>query len=168
MNLSIFFSDGYKSSVLHQDLPIANGTSEYDCNPMLFTSSRDSYYYITTEITFDNSAAPNVDSVCYISAQLKCFNHSGYTDLCPLSEDSAKCDINLLENSTFPWIGDYTMLAYVEVGPTIATRFAVNVGKSWTRYVLVLPAIGIVFVAAVILVISIPVIVLYQRRRSAG
>ena len=62
------------------------------------------------------------------------------------------------------WIEDYTMLAFVEEGPT--TAFAVNVGKSW--YILVLPAVGFIFIAIVILVISSPVIVWYRWRHSAG
>jgi len=161
-------ADGYKSSILHQNLPIANGTSEFDCTSIVFTSSHDSYYYITTEITFDNQGrtAQIVDSLCYITAHLKCFNHSGYIDLCSLSDDSKTCDINLLElkGLTFPWIEDYTMLAAVEEGST--TAFAVNVGKSW--YILVLPLVGFIFIVIVILVISSPVIVWYRWRHSAG
>ena len=161
------FSDGYKSSILHQNLPIANGTLEFDCTSIVFTSSHDSYYYVTTEITFDNQGrtAQIVDSLCYITAHLKCFNHSGYIDHCSLSEESKSCDINLLElkGLIFPWIEDYTMLAFVEEGST--TAFAVNVGKSW--YILVLPAVGFIFIVTLILVISSPVIVWYRWRRSA-
>ena len=83
-----------------------------------------------------------------------------------MSEDSETCNINLLKlkGLTFPWIEDYTMLAAVEEGST--TAFAVNVGKSC--YILVLPAVGFIFIVIVILVISSPVIVWYRWRRSPG
>ena len=50
-------SDGYQSSVYHQNLPFASGTSVHKCSSVIFTSPRDAYYSVTTEVTFDNSGS---------------------------------------------------------------------------------------------------------------
>ena len=135
-------SDGYQSSVHHQNLPIASGTSVYKCSSVVFTSPRDGYYSVTTEVTFENSGntGHQIGSKCNITTHIKYFNHSEYTESCTTSEPSETCDVNILElqKSWFDY-NTYTMLAFVEeeqieVHPANLT---VHVDKS--LYVLVLP-----------------------------
>ena len=62
-------SNDYQSSVYHQNLPTASGTSVYKCSSVVFTSPRDAYYCVTTEVTFDNSGSTDhqIGSKCNIT-----------------------------------------------------------------------------------------------------
>ena len=110
-------SNGYQSSVHHQNLPIASGTSVYKCSSVVFTSPCDGYYSVTTEVTFNNSAntGHQIGSRCNITIHIKYFNHSEYTKSCTTSEPSETCDVNILElqKSWFDY-NTYTMLAFVQ------------------------------------------------------
>ena len=128
-------SDGYQSSVYHQNLPIANGTSVYNCSTIHFTSLRDAYYSVTTEVTFDNSGSTGhqIDTECNITTHIKYFNHSEYTESCTFSSDQSNtCDVNLFDLTNL--IKTYTMLAFVRkddefYSPT--AHFTVHVNKNW-------------------------------------
>ena len=128
-------SDGYQSSVYHQNLPIAHGTSVYNCSSIVFTSPHDAYYSVTTEITFDNSGSTGhqIDTECTMTTHIKYFNHSEYTESCNLGLDPSKtCDVNLFDLKNL--FEAYTVLAVVQedddfLSPT--AHFTVHVNKNW-------------------------------------
>ena len=128
-------SDGYQSSVYHQNLPIAHGTSVYNCSSIVFTSPRDAYYSVTTEITFNNSGSTGhqIDTECTMTTHIKYFNHSEYTESCTLGLDQSKtCDVSLFDLTNL--FETYTVLAVVQeddefLSPT--AHFTVHVNKNW-------------------------------------
>ena len=128
-------SDGYQSSVYHEHLPIANGTSEYKCSSIAFTSPHDAYYSITTEITFNNngSTGHQIGSVCNITTHIKYFNHSEYTESCTFSWDQSNtCDVNLFNLTDL--FETYTVLAFVKKLEEVSSpsaHFTVHVNKNW-------------------------------------
>ena len=128
-------SDGYQSSVYHQNLPIASGTSVYSCSSIAFTSPRDAYYSVTTEITFDDSGntGHQIDTECTITTHIKYFNHSEYSESCIFSLDQSKtCDVNLFNLTNL--FETYKVLAFVQkreefFSPSV--HFTVHVRKNW-------------------------------------
>ena len=145
---SNFQIDGSGSSIQYYNLPI--GTSDYECSSVDFVSPHDAYYFVTTEVTFDNS--DGVDWLATegnLTAYLELFNHSNYAKACTLNEASKSCDINLLElnNSTLNMFESYTIVASVP-GKTSekdsTADFSVQVNKS--LYILIFPAAGLFLV----------------------
>ena len=127
-------SDGYQSSVYHQNLPIANGTSVYNCSSIAFTSPHDAYYSVTTEVTFDNSGSTGhqIDTECNITTHIKYFNHSEYTESCTFSSDQSKtCDVDLFDLINL--FKTYTVLAFVQKDEFLSAsaHFTVHVNKNW-------------------------------------
>ena len=137
-------SDGYQSSVYHQNLPIASGTSVYSCSSIPFTSSHDAYYSVTTEVTFDDSGntGHQIDTECTFISHIKYFNHSEYTESCTFSLDQSKtCDIDLFHLTNL--FEMYTMLAFVQQDDNFSfvqkhehhsspsVHFTVHVNKNW-------------------------------------
>ena len=128
-------SDGYQSSVYHQNLPIASGTSVYSCSSIAFTSSHDAYYSVTTEITFDDSGntGHQIDTECTITTHIKYFNHSEYSESCIFSLDQSKtCDVNLFNLTNL--FETYKVLAFVQKREEFfspSAHFTVHVRKNW-------------------------------------
>ena len=140
-----FQNEGSGSSIQHHNLRI--GTSDYECSTVDFVSPHDAYYFVTTEVTFDNS--DSIDLLATkgnLTAYLELFNNSNYAKACTLNGASKSCDINLLElnNSTLNIFESYTIVAFVP-GKTSeedsTAHFSVQVYKS--LYVLMFPAAGL-------------------------
>jgi len=162
-------SDGYQSSVYHQNLPIASGTSVYKCSTVVFTSPHDAFYSVTTEVTFDNSGSTGhqIGSMCNITTHIKYFNHSEYRESCTTLNPSETCDVNILELQK-SWFGynTYTMLAFVqeEQFEEHPANLTVQVNKSW--YNLVLPGGSVLLCIVLFAIIMFALgVVLYRRRK---
>ena len=159
-----FQNKGSGSSVQHFNFAI--GTSDYECSTFDFVSPHDANYFVTTEVTFNNS-----DGIDWLAAEgnltayLELFNNSNYAKACTLNGASKSCDINLLElnNSTLNMFESYTIVAFVP-GKTSeedsTAHFSVQVNKSW--YVLIFPAAGIFLVLTATTILS---IVFWKCRR---
>lgn len=162
---SDFRIDGSGSSIQHYNFPI--GTSDYECSTVEFVSPHDANYFVTTEVSFDNSDGVGwLATEGNLTAYLELFNNSNYAKACTLDAASESCDINLLElnNSTLNMFESYTIVAFVP-GKTSekdsTAYFSVQVYKS--LYVLMFPAAGIFVV--VVTATSILGIVFWKCRR---
>ena len=164
---SDFQNDGFGSSIQHHNLPI--GTSDYECSTVDFVSPHDAYYFVTTEVTFDNS--DSIDLLATegnLTAYLELFNRSNYAKACTLNGASKSCDINFLElnNSTLNMFESYTIVASVP-GKTSeedsTAHFSVQVYKS--LYVLMFPTAGLFLVVTATSILGILLCIKWKCHR---
>ena len=164
-----FKHKGSGSSIQHFNFAI--GTSDYECSTFDFVSPHDANYFVTTEVTFDNSDGVGwLATEGNLTAYLELFNNSNYAKACTLDAASESCDINLLElnNSTLNMFESYTIVASVP-GKTSekdsTAHFSVQVYKS--LYILMFPAAGLFLLvtATTILGIVLHVCIKWKYRR---